>query len=251
MFSKVFTALISPLGTAVALLVLGLLLQSLGSVRARDWARRCAWVGTGWLLVWSLPVVSDSLRGWIEGQAGPRTVAGVVAAPVMVVLGGGVAGPRPPERVDPDLGRSADRLWHAARLFKMGKARRVILSGGVVRGGDGSEADAMAEFLADLGVPRSAMVLESGSGNTAENALQTRALLQPEGISEIVLVTSALHMPRARAAFEQAGFTLHPAPTDVEVIAMPFDLLRVLPDAQALEGSGRAFKELAGRWLGR
>ena len=95
------------------------------------------------------------------------------------------------------------------------------------------------------------MVLESGSGNTYENAIQTRALLQAQGVEEIVLVTSALHMRRARRAFEAAGFTVHPAPTDYEVIEMPFDVLRIVPDAGALEGSARAFKELVGAALGR
>ena len=42
-----------------------------------------------------------------------------------------------------------------------------------------------------------------------------------------------------------------PAPAEFEVVDRPLDLLRLVPDAGALQGSARAFKEWVGRWLGR
>lgn len=247
MTSRFITSLISPLGTALLLGVLALVL----TLPARRIAlRRCGLVAgvlaVAWLWVWSTPLVSDALRGWIENQAGPRMMVELPSTAVMVVLGGGVSGPRPPARPYPDLGAAADRVWYAARLFHAGKAGRILLSGGVVRGGDGSEAEAMRSFLLDLGVPAAAIDLEPGSSNSAANAERTAALLAKEGIGEVLLVTSALHMPRARRLFQKAGLTVLPAPTDFEVIPMPFDLLRILPDARALEGSARAMKELVG-----
>lgn len=144
-----------------------------------------------------------------------------------------------------------DRGWHAARLYHAGKAKVLLLSGGSVRTGDGSEADAMRRVLLDLGVPDQALWLEDASVNTASNAEHTVALLQSPHIDSILLVTSALHMPRARIAFERAGVNVSPAPTDFEVIPMPLDLRQVLPDASALNGSARAMKEFVGRWGGR
>ena len=194
------------------------------------------------------PLASEALRGWIEDQAGPRTIAAVPRAPAIVVLGGGVQGAAPPRRPDPDLRLAADRVWHAARLYHAGKARRIVLSGG-----NGtvemSEALAMRQFLEALGVPRSAMLLEEGSSTTRENAAHVAAWLRGDGIREIILVTSALHMPRARAVFEAEGLKVHPAPTDFEVIDMPLGIDRVLPDTRALDGSYRAFKEVVARWL--
>ena len=90
MTGKLVSALISPLGTALLLGGLGWVLMFLNSARAGEGrpegaepaARRLqgtaralmglAWL---WLALWSLPVASDALRGWIEAQAGPRTVA--------------------------------------------------------------------------------------------------------------------------------------------------------------------------------
>lgn len=272
MLAKLFTALISPLGTSLVLGVLALVLALL-PCRGRQGARRTVLLGLtrqaaagcrrrrlgaglgvlalGWLWLWSLPVASDALRGWIEDQAGPRDLAAVPRAAVMVVLGGGVSGPRPPRRLEPDLNAAADRYWQAARLYRAGKAERLYLAGGETPGGDGSEAAAMRHVLLDLGVPATALRLEEVSLNTAGNARAIAELLAAEGVTEVVLVTSALHMPRARGQFEAAGLRVIPAPADFEVVEMPLDLLRLVPDAGALQGSARAFKELVGRWLGR
>jgi uncharacterized SAM-binding protein YcdF (DUF218 family) len=251
MTAKLVAALISPLGTALLLGLSGWLLAAGGKATRRRWGRGLVAAALGWLTLWSLPVASDALRGAIEAQAGPRTVDAVGAAPVTVVLGGGVAGPRLPQRPYPDLNAAGDRLWHAARLYHAGKAPRLLLSGGVTRTGDGSEAEAMRRFLVEMGVPAAAIVLESGSQNTAGNAALTAQMLKAQGVDSIVLVTSALHMPRARRLFDQAGLKVQAAPTDFEIIDMPFDLLRVVPDAGALDGSSRAFKELLGRAVGR
>jgi uncharacterized SAM-binding protein YcdF (DUF218 family) len=252
MFSKVVTALISPLGTALVLGLLGLVLGwSARRSRLRRLGQIMAVAGLGWLWLWSTPVVSEALRGWLEDQAGTRELKALPQAAAMVVLGGGVSGPRSPRRPYPDLGSAGDRLWHAGRLFHAGKAPKLILAGGTVRTGNGSEAEAMQRFLLDMGVPASAMILEEGSGNTASNARMTAEILAAEGIDEVILVTSALHMPRARRLFEGAGLRVIPAPTDYEVIDMPLDLLQVIPDARALEGSARAIKEVVGIWTGR
>jgi uncharacterized SAM-binding protein YcdF (DUF218 family) len=252
MIGKLFALLVSPLGTSLLIGSVGLLF--IRFFRAGVW-RRVGWglalFAFAWLWVWSTPMASDALRGKIEAMAGSRSVEKVSPSEVIVVLGGGVSGPRLPFRMYPDLGSASDRVWHAARLYKAGKGMQVVLSGGVVSTGDGSEADAMRRFLLDLGVPERAIVLEAGSENTFSNARLTRKWLGKDGIERIILVTSALHMPRARRIFERTGVQVIPAPTDYEVIEMPFSVLRLLPDAAALEGSSRAMKEVVGYVVAR
>ena len=58
-------------------------------------------------------------------------------------------------------------------------------------------------------------------------------------------------MRRARALFERVGLEVIPAPTDYEVVRMPFRLLDVVPETDALDGSARAMKEIVGRLGGR
>jgi uncharacterized SAM-binding protein YcdF (DUF218 family) len=247
MFDKFVIALISPLGTALALGVAALLL-------ARFKKSRLGWVAglfaLVWLGVWSLPLTSHLLRGALEAQFPPVAVNVLPKAQAIVVLGGTM---RPAEMLGqlPDLRESADRVWHAARLFHAGKAPLVVLSGGsnleVIAT---PEAEAMSVFLSDLGVPTNTMVLEGHSRNTRQNAQFTADMLRPQGVNHILLVTSALHMRRAVALFEAQGFAVTPAATDHEA-RHRFDWDDALPDAGALDGSARAMKEIVGRMVGR
>jgi uncharacterized SAM-binding protein YcdF (DUF218 family) len=251
LFSKFVIAAISPLGTALALGVLALLLARSGRRGLRRAGYAAGAFAVAWLWFWSMPIASGWIRGPLEDAAGARAIDGLPTAPAMVVLGGAVEGARAPWRLYPDLRSSSDRLWHAVRLYRAGKAPLLVLSGGTVNPGEPAEADAMREFLVDMGVPASAMLLERQSRTTTENAADTARLLQPRGIRKILLVTSALHMRRARGLFERAGFEVVPAPTDYEVVQRPFRLLDVMPDTEALDGSGRAIKEIVGRLGGR
>lgn len=75
-----------------------------------------------------------------------------------------------------------------------------------------AKADAMADALRqDFGVP--VRWIEPASRDTAENAAYSAVLLRRDGIKRILLVTDAMHMPRARAAFTRAGLDVVDAPT--------------------------------------
>ncbi len=113
-----------------------------------------------------------------------------------------------------------------------------------------SSAEAMRRFMSALGVPDSAMVLEERSRNTTQNADFTADILAERGIGRILLVTSALHMPRSVALFKAQGLKVIAAATDHEV--RPLQAWRNwLPDTDALDGSSRAIKEIVGRLVGR
>ena len=239
-----------PLALSLILCLLGLLLQVRGYVRLGSGVMLAA---LGWLWFWSLPVVSDGLRSSLETRFQNISVAAVPQADAVVVLGGAMdAGP--PGYPYPNLGPAADRVWQAARLYHAGKAGRLVLSGGGVEWqGERvfTEAEAMRTLLSDLGVPESALVIENQSRSTRENALFSAELLHRLGLTRVLLVTSALHMPRALATFRAAGVAVMPAPTDFEVMPEPAHLLRWLPDAAALADSTRAIKEYLGLWMYR
>ena len=246
MLSKFVIWFLSPLGAALCLAGLALLLAWRNRLRS---AMAVAVLAFGWLWAWSTPVLSLWLRGTVEDQFAALPVAAVQRAQAIVVLGGGVAPPAG-KSAEINLLSASDRVWYAARLFHAGKAPLLLLSGGSVPGRDAfSEARAMAIFLQDLGVPPHALVLEEASRNTRDNAAFSAALLKARGIDHILLVTSALHMARALALFRAQGLHADPAPTDFESHLVPPGLMRWLPDAMALDGSGRAMKELVGKWV--
>lgn len=242
------SALLSPLGTALALSLLAWLLAFVGHRRG---ALGLSVMATVWLWIWSLPVAGAALRAHIEGAYPPVPLTQMPQAQAIVILGGAIAPPGP-GRSFPNLGAAADRMWHGARLYHGGKAPVVVLSGGSDATLAGmSEAMAMRQFMRDLGVPDSATLLEELSRTTRQNASFTAAMLRRQHIDTVLLVTSALHMERARRHFEAAGLKVYPAATDHEVLAEGKSASWVdwLPDAGTLDGSARAIKEWVGQKL--
>jgi uncharacterized SAM-binding protein YcdF (DUF218 family) len=196
-----------------------------------------------WSIVWSLPPVSNGLRSTLERRNPVVAESALPVADAIVVLGGGsYAWAREPDVEPEDLVNS--RLGAGARAWLAGRAPLLILSGGG-QPGRHSEAQHMATAVQRLGIPASALLLEQHSHSTRENALFTAALARPRGIRRILLVTSAVHMPRASLMFREAGL-------DVVPVSVPEPSLRRegfrqwIPSGRALWRSGRALKEYAG-----
>lgn len=244
--SKLAIALLSPLGSALAVGLLALLVLR--------WTRRAAilllLVAFGWLYLWSTPALSEWLEERAEAAFPPQRAEALPVADAIVVLGGGMAPPATGHPY-PDMNHAADRVWHAARLFRAGRAPLVFASGGsdpdVSRL---TEADAMRALLLDLGVPPGRIVLEPRSRTTRENADFTAPLLREYRVQRVLLVTSALHMQRALQEFRRAGVDAIPAATD-HVQATSSGARRWLPDTGSLDASGRTMKELVGQALVR
>ena len=194
-----------------------------------------------WTAVWSVPVASDGLRSSLEDRNAVVAEESLPHADAIVVLGGATRyWWLHREDVDPwELGSS--RLAAGARAWLSRRAPIVILTGG--RGGrDASEAARMKTAIQRLGVPVSALVLEERSRNTEDNAANTARLAHPLGVRRILLVTSALHMPRAKLLFERQGFEVIPVPVPEKGHRHTWRE-RWLPSPSALWRSGRALKE--------
>ena len=177
-------------------------------------------------------------------------------AEAIVVLGGST---RPADFPRPwvDVMEAGDRVLHGAQLYKAGKAPKLILSGGRIPWKEGGppESDDMAKIAMALGVPKVDIIEEPSSLNTYQNAVNVKAILEREGINQILLVTSALHMPRSLAIFKKQGIAAIAAPTDFLVSERTISeisgsrqaiLLSLLPDASNLADVTRVLKEYLG-----
>ena len=242
---KICTQLASPLALFLLLAPVGLVLI-LRSHKKVGWG--LITLVFGWLLLWSLPAASVWLRQGLERQIPQKAAADYPTADAIVVLGGGVEGGRSGWRIGPHLLAGADRAWFGAQLYRAGRAPVVILSGGNSEWSrtDEPEAEAMETFVKDLGVPISAVLLEGRSRNTQENAEYINQLLVEHHFNNILLVTSAIHMPRALAVFQGQGINVIPAPTDFDAIPPRSAWRRWMPDAEALDRSSKALKEYLG-----
>ncbi len=240
--NKIAWVLVNPL-------VLGMLLVIAGIVFACLRRRRtCVGVlvaAVAWLWIWSMPLVAEALGASLESEFPEVPVERLPQADAIILLGGGM---NAATNVCPypNLCAAADRVWHAARLFKAGKAPLIVPSG---TGSDLCEAP----FLMDLGVPREAIRAEAESRNTEENAKFVADLLKGRDHPRALLVTSAWHMRRALLMYRRYAPDLEivPAPSDYENTvkrAQPLTGGDICPDFYALEASCTAWKEILGYW---
>lgn len=232
----VLLTVLQPLSLLLLVMLLGLLL--------RHWVWRLlalmALVAV-WLL--STPMGAERLAAPLESRFEGRSLDGFREHQAIVLLGGGVA-IDPRQRGRFDLMPAADRMFHAAALWHAGRAPEIIATGGLGARSDWSEAHAMREVLLALGVPDEAIRLETRSRTTREHPANVADMLAERG-EPVLLVTSALHMPRAVANFRTAGVGVTPAPTDFELLAHG-NWRDWAPDARALDRSTRALKERIG-----
>jgi uncharacterized SAM-binding protein YcdF (DUF218 family) len=174
-------------------------------------------------------------------------------AEAIVVLGGGtrpLIAPRPWYEIN----EAGDRILYGSLLYKQNKAPLLVVTGGRAEWlGDGGnpESQDMAAIAEAMGVPPSAIIQESQSFNTRDNAVNTKKILDQRGINKILLVTSALHMPRSMEIFRKVGVESIAAPTDFLSINNENNkgwaiLLELLPSADALKNTTNAIKEYIG-----
>ena len=97
-----------------------------------------------------------------------------------------------------------ERAECAAALYRCGRVRAIIPSGGVEWEVDGeavSEAMLMTRILMENGVPEEAIIVESEAQNTAENmiygSLQITRRVGIQNIKSVCVVTSASHLRRS------------------------------------------------------
>lgn len=205
------------------------------------------------LMLWvsATPAVGEFLYGALECQYPPLAVADAPTADAIIVLGGAVGQPLPPRRA-PDLNDAIDRVVHAARLYRAGKAPIIVIAAGNLPWGWAlqPEAELIADLLVEWGVPRVALVLDTASRNTAENAENARVLMVQHHLHTALLVTSAGHMPRALALFQAVGVQVTPCSTDLRAVGeQRGTIFQWLPDVAALTLTTLAIKEWLGKWV--
>ncbi|MCU0511632.1 MAG: YdcF family protein [Anaerolineae bacterium] len=176
-------------------------------LRLRRWLRVLLWLMALWL------VFCVCLMAWVYayGRAGRPQPADVI-----IVLGAGL-------RADGSPGFALTRrAEHAADLWRQGYAPRLICTGAQAYRRPRSEAAACAEILRRQGVPETAIVLETRSRSTQENALYARQVMQSQGWQTAIIVTDSYHLFRAHLIFQREGLTFSESGVPPERVRDPF-----------------------------
>jgi len=249
--SKLLPLFVYPLGLSCILLILALALR-----KRRKWRQGLLIAAT--LLLWlaSNRWVSYALARSLEWQNLPSD--STPRAEVIVLLGGGTESadsPRPMTEVN----SAGDRVLYAAQLYKDGAAPVILASGGnlgfsTARGT--TPAQEMSDLLILTGVPEDAIWQQAKSQNTYKDAVYSAEILKENEVTNVILVTSAMHMPRAKALFEKQGITVIPAPVDFTITEQNWQstfkpgfgeaLIYILPNASSLGLTTNVLKEYFG-----
>lgn len=178
----------------------------LAAVRRRAGLAALVAVAAAWGAVAYLPLGRALLRP-LEAQFATPRDPGPLAG--IIVLGGyhrGGVVSEPPYNVA--VSDAGERITAGIALALSHPQARVILS-------DASGTEQSGALMEAVGVEPARLVLETQARSTLDNAVLTRAMVDPQPGERFALVTSAWHMPRAVGTFRTAGWSgLVPIPVD-------------------------------------
>lgn len=205
--------------------------------------RMAKWIGcltVAWLWFWMTPimtcVVGVPLERYFLVDGRVPAVEAFPEADAIVLLGGSM-GIETTLSSCAEMWTSADRVWQAARLWKVGKAPKVIATSGRV-------VETTFPLLKEFGIPEAALMRVDDARNTEEEA---RSICKM-GVKRILLVTSAWHMKRARLMFAKyaPGVEVVCAPADFENMMVARRGFSLIPDCNVFTLNSVAFHE----WVG-
>jgi uncharacterized SAM-binding protein YcdF (DUF218 family) len=174
----------------------------------------------------------------------------------MIVLGGAFDLEVTAGRGGMEFNQSADRFIEAARLARLHPEAKILVSGG-----DGSfsgdykgDAELAGDFFSAMGVDPARVIKDTASRNTEENVSETKTLADQNGLKGCLLITSAYHMPRAKALFDKAGLDVTPWPSDYRSsgkVQLGLDFTQPTLNSQLASTAAREWLALAfAHWRG-
>ncbi len=228
--SKILDFFVTPLAWALLSFLLSFVLKK------EKLRKRLRVAGLVILLVFTNPwLITKLIYAWEVPPVKSESI--VQPSDVGIVLGGSM------RYYDPDMNRvvyssSVDRLLQAMQLYHDGKIKKILLSGGsgFVNYQDWKESGLIAKVLLKSGVKEADILLENGSRNTYENAVNSVAMLKSgKHGNRVLLITSAFHMRRSLMCFEKCAFQVDPFSVDTRSAIHINTLDRIIqPDAECL-----------------
>lgn len=170
------------------------------SMHRNGYKRIGKWV-RAFLFLWVVCFTLTALR--ISHYAGKDETR---KADVAIVLGTAIRGDEP----SPVF---RERINHGIQLYKSGYVRKIVFTGGKVRGNALSESSVARKYALEHGVSPADILIEETSRNTRENLRFARGLMNENHLKDALLVSDPLHMKRGMTMAEDAGILAWPSPT--------------------------------------
>ena len=121
------------------------------------------------------------------------------------------------------LNNASDRFIAISTLYKTGVIKKIVISAGNINKEKPNEAAFLLKRMAQLGIPMQDIIIEGKSRSTFENAFFTKRIIDSLKFTPpYILVSSAMHIPRAVSVFKKAGLEVVPYPCNYTVIKRSF-----------------------------
>ncbi|MCA1197523.1 YdcF family protein [Sphingomonas sp. R647] len=106
-----------------------------------------------------------------------------------------------------------ERIRHGLTLYRTGRVRKLILTGGYGEGAPHAESQVARAIAIRAGVPAQAILIETRSRTTQQNMAEAKRLMDRHRLSTALIVSDPLHMKRALRMARDTGITAYGAPT--------------------------------------
>ena len=234
-----------PLGASFAGFLLSILFKS----------KKIFWASLVILYFFSLGVTADVLISYVEKPYRMIPSKKIKKVNSIVVLGGMR---QLTQNIQDEVEwKDPDRFFAGVRLYKEGKGKRLIFTdgynpffGNTITEGTLNKKDAIW-----MGVPINAIMVTDKANNTFQESEALRKLFIKKNFlsDEIILITSAFHMKRAKKLFERMGFIVLEFPVDFLQKCSNKKLINniycLIPRVKSLTNSSIALREIIGRLI--
>ena len=170
----------------------------------------------------------------------------IETADTVVVLSGMVRPIKTNNDIYYEFTEAVDRVFAGINAIKSKKAQKIIFTRGKLPWSEGvPEGEFLAEFVKTQGLNQKQIILTEKVENTHDEAKAVSKLLPKN--TRIILVTTAIHMPRAITVFQNQNLNVVPYAVDFRSSAKKLNLLSFLPQADAFKDTNMFFREIIGR----
>ena len=234
---KILPLIASPLFLVFFLILFGAFLRS----------KKITFFGLLVLFFCSLPVISNNLITYLEKDYTLQDASSINETNAIVVLSGMVTAIKTGETFKYEFGDGVDRVLSGMDLLNNNKAPLLIFTRGKLPWQLGlPEGEYLKEFAIKYGISEEKILLTDNVQNTDEEAKSVKRLLNTND-AEIILVTSAFHMPRAKKIFEAANIRIIPFAVDFNRSTKKTTLMDFIPTARSLSETSFFVREMIGR----
>jgi uncharacterized SAM-binding protein YcdF (DUF218 family) len=200
-------------------------------------------------------LVNEAMLWWEVSPISPDSIS--QPYDVGIILTGGMITNKQSTDNQIFTDKTADRFIQPLRLYKRGKLKKILISGGstdikLMLQDVTNETLKVAQLLVELGVKKEDLILERKAKNTHENALNSAEILKknPQFGNRYVLFTSAFHTRRAVGCFQKTGIRIIAFPTAFKSKARSYTIDNLLiPRESNMYDAYDLVHEILGFWV--